>query len=1083
MLTINTNWKAAFSQPGVSPLIHVRILDLSTFTDASCTFSSGSTTIAVTTTAAIVEGMTVTSTTFEISETTTGPGISATLTFGKVYQMMSKAVNRRYHSDRFNADPIVLKVVPVSVSMDALTREPQVGELNIDIADDGTFRRLMGTLSLKLKRKKVEVRVGAAHLSFSDFQKVFVGELFDIAPSSGIISLKVRDAWQGVSEAMTRHGWINDHPLQAVKQAIIDGSALTSDDFDTNSFDPDHSSKADIGHYCVTAYKHSWPSGQSSGASPIEFQGEPTGNLASRTLPLKPIVTELVRGMYGFIFVDSDGKMRFLHYDKTDSVVRHFTTADYSDFRQESPGDVINDITAKVGYGETQQEFRLQNAASIIEYGVYENDLGDSPYSSTSTYAFLTSNDTALTTSDTTLTVFAGQTNGLSGTRGFASGASLGANAGVQVSRPLYLLNQKEIIKCTTVAENSTRELWRAAFNDPYGGAPTFEVSPDIADLSQMTRGFSSTVANSIELDDAGIASDRSWEYMRPDEVTPLWWREPLWDITMLYDYGVKLLERYQHGLPMIKFTAPLSHFDLELGDFITIDAAEFLHRNIDGLDNGTKWEIVGKDASFFDGFVGIEFSCAMVNETSVTVGPLLPYLPPMKIMDPFLTFGGSQISNIVTGNSVRSGLIASISAASGKLDLTAGTCNAGGVALKFNLFTSPSLPALRDCYVGVAPSGMMVVSTVASGGHPPPTGPNETSVCKAVTGGASVVSAVTDLRSLGGTTSKNLDPDAGIHSQAVPNPGFSAWTLGPTHAPDGWHLGLTSGDFQTNWTRGTDSRSGNLCLVSKGNVGVASALVSDLFPIEAGTPYMVTVWLKGTIGDDFNIALAEFVGRSAARLVLTDLGKGGGYVSIDTTTDYKKYKFEVAAHSTAKYGRLEISRPASIGSDNDGDIFIDSVAVKESPDRFRAVADADQTITAGFLSILEFGNQVYDNSGIYNPSTHKFTARVPGLYSFTVSVPFTPVDGSGTIVAGYISLFVSLASGGPGRHLKKSHVPTVLGTDHPRHAHFSVHGEYLEAGDSAACYAFSDVSSTTNWEIEGGTLDASGWFEGWKID
>jgi hypothetical protein len=276
MLTINTNWKAAFSQPGVAPIVHVRILDLETLINAASSYTSGSTTITVNTTALLTEGMTVsgtgipagayiigieypltgtTSTTFEISEAPTSSQSGVTLTFGKVYQMTTQGINRRYHSSRFNADPIILSVVPVSVSMDELDREPQVGELNIEIADDGTFRRLMGTLNLKMKRKKVEVRVGSAHLALSDFEKMFVGELFDISPSDGIITLKLRDAWQGVSDVMTRRGWINVHPLQAVKQAIIDSGAMDEDEIDEDSFDPDHSSKADIGHYCVSAYR------------------------------------------------------------------------------------------------------------------------------------------------------------------------------------------------------------------------------------------------------------------------------------------------------------------------------------------------------------------------------------------------------------------------------------------------------------------------------------------------------------------------------------------------------------------------------------------------------------------------------------------------------------------------------------------------------------------------------------------------------------------------------------------------------------------------------------------------------------
>ena len=1112
MLTINTNWKAAFSQPGVAPIVHVRILDLAKFTLSSAIYSSGTTTISVPTTATLIEGMTVTgtgipagayitginypltgstSTTFEISESTTGIGSSVTLTFGKVYQMATQGFNRRYHSDRFNADPIILNVVPVSVSMDKLDREPQVGEVNIEIADDGTFRRLMGSLSLPMKRKKVEVRVGSAHLALSDFEKVFVGELFEISPSDGILNLKLRDAWQGVTDVMTRRGWINVHPLQAVKQAIIDSGALVEADIDEDSFDPDHSSKADIGHYCVSAYKSYWPGRDNASASMAEFesdmfQGAPSDAFGVHSVPLKPIVSELVRGMYGFIFMGPDGKLKFRHYDETDSVVRHFATSDYSDFQQDSTvGDVINDVKIKIGYYESEHEFRLKNATSVLEYGAYEKDLGARPYSATSTYAYLTTNDTALTTSDTSVVVFAGQTSGLSGTRGFASGASLGANAGVSVVRPLILLNQKELIKCTAVAEaNGTtipnREIWRAQYDDPYGSATSYEVAPDIAQISSLTRGFGSTTAHAIELDDAAFASNRSWEHARNMGDTPQWWREPLWDITMLYDYALKILKRYQHGLPTIQFTAPLSHFDLELGDFITIDASEFLHRNIDGLDSGTKWEIVGKDASFFGDDVGIKFSCALVNETAVSTAPLIPLLPPMKVMQPYLTFGDNQIENVVTGNSVRSGLIASISSASGKLDLTDGSCNSGGTCLTFNGFTSPILPASKDCYIGISASGMPVVSTVANLGLPPSIGPNEVRICKAVTGGSSVVSAVTDLRSLGGSTPKNFDFDSGIHNLNLPNAGFSAWTLGPTHAPDGWHLMDTTGEFQTHFTQATGSRSGQFSLMSLGGTNDAAGITSNLIPLEPGTPYIMSAWLKGVATDTFDFGVQLFDDRGSVAAASAAYGKSGD-VALGVTT-YKKFSFEFTTGADTKYGRSYFTRAAGGGGINGAHIHIDSIAVEKAPDRFRAKADSNQDLDAGTLYLIEFGEEVTNNAGTYSTSTNKFTARVPGLYSFAVSVPFAPDTGTGTLAVGFVGLWHGLLGGG-GSYMKKGRIPEVVGTDQPRHVHFSVFAEFLDAGDTVSCYAYASGSSTTHWDIEGGTFADSCWFEGWKID
>ena len=1113
MITLNENWKAAFSQSGVEPIVHIRILDLDTFTDSTCDTVNTSAQITCSTTAALVEGMTVTGddipsgafivsidepatpggvgTKFTISEAATGNGSGVTLTFGKVYQMTTGDFNRRPLSPRFRADPIILNIVPVSSSMDHWKREPQIGELSVEIADEGTFRRLIDTLNYTLKECRVEVRVGAFGLDLVDYQVVFLGVLFDFLASDGVITLSLRDSFQRVLGKITRKPWYNTHPLIVIKN-ILNEIGIPDDDIDTDSFDPDHSSHASIGHYCVTGYvslryqNDNRRVGQMSGPVKYDTSAEEQlwpHNGGSISVPSGPIIKELSRSMYGFVHRTSNGLIQFRRYDASFSPVRHLTVNDYSSYNQlTNSADIINDVQINIGYGATGnkervQEFRLRNEASITSHGEHPIELGQLPYSATMSYAFLTGSSPLFSSTDTSLTVFAAQTNGLAGVRGAVPGPQ-GTNATVSVGRPIHLLNGSEIISATSVStsvsSSPSDQVWFPSFDSDGGfqSLSDWDKAPNKATISGMTRGVKSTTAEAIQLSDGTSRSDRPWEHFGQNREVPEWWTNPLWDISMIYDHATEILKRYQDGLPTIQLTVSLDHYDLDLGDFITLDATDFVHANLASLDSGTRWEIIGKESVFFGDSLGITLTCAFVN-VNVPLGTIkMPPAPPVQFGNLTRPLGDFYVSNAVSGVCVISGLEVE-DAGSSKVEISPGIYSSGGRAQSLSEIKSGTLPANSECYVGINDLGFITLSSVGSGADAPPTCPGEVRLAKVFTGSGGSVSSVLDLRQIGGISSRNISGDSSMDNLGFKNANFSLWSRGPTHAPDNWHHNEGIGTFQAKWGQGLIARSGRFSLLSKGGgTSVTSSdIVSAVVPIEPSTHYRITLWAKaGAIDETFNFYFEQFSSIIANYSVQVDLGKGSS-VAIGSL-DWEPFVLFVETAGGSTYGRIRLVRPVSAGAVGDEDMYFDSFAIDKISPHFTVrkatvpnpsppPTDLPLSGTQTFLNPTGATKVTWDivdadTGGLFSLANDQVKTKKEGLYSFEFSLVYRQILSTDPTLDAFFGLYVSHAAGGGG-YIKKVAIPEIEDSN-DRTATLSVDSVHLLKGDVVEVF-FSGAS------------------------
>jgi hypothetical protein len=199
------------------------------------------------------------------------------------------------------------------------------------------------------------------------------------------------------------------------------------------------------------------------------------------------------------------------------------------------------------------------------------------------------------------------------------------------------------------------------------------------------------------------------------------------------------ILDRFANGCPIISCKTPMYKFRLQLGDTVTLDDDNFLGYGFDGLDSGTKWQIIGKEADPLASPPAITWKLAM---SATDAGA--------KTVEPQSQWTNADILKYIasagdaTQFAVREGL--GITDAGG-LDVTiaAGTCSNGVTSSRLTESMTITLPASRDVYIYFAvntPATPVVVFNDLVIGSPAPDTPGDHVILGIVeTGAASITS------------------------------------------------------------------------------------------------------------------------------------------------------------------------------------------------------------------------------------------------------------------------------------------------------------------------------------------------------
>jgi hypothetical protein len=606
----------------------------------------------------------------------------------------------------------VISVDAVDVQLDPLTRKIQSGSIDV-VVDDDWIRPIL--VNNRIKHQKCTVKIGAGDLAIGSFLAYFSGPIENIQPNGdGTVTLEVLDVYSILANTLITGYWVNDHPLEALEDILINKVGLTSTYVDTNSLDP--ANHTAIGHYVVSR------GGQWSG---YLYDDDPGVNQPGSAFELVNGLCQLLNGQ---LPVGEDGKLTFVRFDSTKAADGEWGDDEIipGSFKQEGDeGLIVNRFAAS--YGRNQDgiylgSYEINDTDSQSDYaypGTTERILDYKMQSAWLGWRGV-SLDAAINDSVTTFGIH-GAMHGISGTRGSYPGPSP-AEATISASRPLYLFiedrvnNSGEIIKCTSVAFSSIHTSLPVV--DPETGAASTHQYWSGATLSSVTRAQFGTSA----------VAHGTYDF--------------IFDITPLVALGQDIINRFGDECPTIELETLLDQYQYQVGDFIAPTIPEFVGFGKDGLDGSDKYEIVGKRLSNDESETRLAWRLARagLNTPDFTIGFFMA-----------LTILGSDDQNARDDRTLEA-VVSSGLSVSQKSGLT-GTVERGVVSLfdkakDTKADSNHVFTASKDTWISVDSVNGELTFYPETLGNPQPSKlrSTETWIAKVVTDGSGITS-ITDLR------------------------------------------------------------------------------------------------------------------------------------------------------------------------------------------------------------------------------------------------------------------------------------------------------------------------------------------------
>jgi hypothetical protein len=116
-----------------------------------------------------------------------------------------------------------------------------------------------------------------------------------------------------------------------------------------------------------------------------------------------------------------------------------------------------------------------------------------------------------------------------------------------------------------------------------------------------------------------------------------------IFDITIPVALAQARLRRFGMGCPIAKIRTSMEHYDLQLGEFITLNSDVYLNFRANGAGTETVWEIISKEVKVLDDSTCIEWTIAWVRDSLAFITPLeteifVPVIPPILTLDDPIT-------------------------------------------------------------------------------------------------------------------------------------------------------------------------------------------------------------------------------------------------------------------------------------------------------------------------------------------------------------------------------------------------------------------------------------------------------------
>jgi len=516
----------------------------------------------------------------------------------------------------------VAEVSQVSGSLDIVSRKVKISECSVVVFDDDLVRSIFEESSREPKGRFVNVLIGFDDLDESDFAPYFRGILDELTPRPGHIELVLKNHSAIALDAKASGiGWYNKHPLQGISD-ILDVAGVPADAINVSELHPDAAQNVKYKNL-VSSPGIEFHTNASTGLGSINITTKSTGPINTT---YQSVIESLAGMMHGACFTDEYGIVRFLPYDHDKAPIKHLTANDYRNFQQTGTyGNLCNHLKfiQKEGDGlenfvefecEESQNAFMSPSGEKLKRTLVQNFsyCGVTDYTTT---ALLEPGGVANLGSESYDFDSRRTLEGISGLRITGSYPVTHWNTGgVSPDHPIYLLIDGSIIAVKEMQGTGSTSLNLAPGPDKklvrnysLGGVPQGMVylptTIRVTDTESGVLGTPEIEASDYFTGGVGIA-----QLSFIDVTAAVLWAE---------DY----FKRFGHGCPTINIETSLDHYDLQIGDFITLDeAGEFYFDHKSGLSDSTVLEIVGKETHMTPSGAYISFKLAFVRRDGLPI-------------------------------------------------------------------------------------------------------------------------------------------------------------------------------------------------------------------------------------------------------------------------------------------------------------------------------------------------------------------------------------------------------------------------------------------------------------------------------
>lgn len=503
----------------------------------------------------------------------------------------------------------VIEVSGVSSSMDPVTREVSLGNVDITVKDDGVLREYMRRTYAWINRP-VRVLAGYHGMSEDDFAPLAYGVIDDFRTEYGSITLQCIEPRKKTIEATYVGAMMNVHPIDALGELLRHSGADYSE---ANGFDRTGAEHTNTGHWGVS--------------------------LAPGEYTVADLIDQLLKILGGTLTLNAEtGDYEYRKLDTDASVDRHFTIDEISDFENVSNAKsgasrvVIVGATGAVLFSNEDEV--ASNQGNVREF-VFDTDFLGGAHRVSYPVPKVTNSEGAPLTAGILLN---SATTGITVSYAFANafcGTRCQVNANRWASSVVY--EPDDALSSTQVATLMIRSTIMSPVDSSNPSLGYEYIEMDDHEIGVEVGGWvtDDTVFQTYE-PSAGLFTEpdsSDGKFTHYPEVSRFTIKSggrgahgtyetnalifggnmEVFDVTIALAVADRVLSRSSNGMPEVRFRVDLSNIDLELGDFVTFDHPLFLGFKLSGADSSAVWEVISIEPDILSDSPGVMLTLALV--------------------------------------------------------------------------------------------------------------------------------------------------------------------------------------------------------------------------------------------------------------------------------------------------------------------------------------------------------------------------------------------------------------------------------------------------------------------------------------